>query len=87
MFTPKIGEDLLNLTGIFFQAKPPTSQVYVGITGRTPSGSTNLAGWKMNPDLKMYFLLKIVIFHCYVSLPEGIWKKNPRNLQIPESKN
>ena len=24
----------------------------------------------MNP-LKMYFLLKMVIFHCYVSLPEG----------------
>ena len=26
--------------------------------------------WKMDP-LKMYFLLKIGIFHCYVSLPEG----------------
>ncbi len=25
----------------------------------------------MDP-LKMYFLLKIMIFHCYVSLPEGI---------------
>ena len=23
--------------------------------------------------LKVYFLLKIVIFHCYVSLPEGIY--------------
>ena len=23
------------------------------------------------PGLKMYFLLKMVIFHCYVSLPEG----------------
>ncbi len=28
--------------------------------------------WKMHP-LKMYFLLKMVIFHCYVSLPEGSW--------------
>ena len=26
--------------------------------------------WKTH-HLKMYFLLKIVIFHCYVSLPEG----------------
>ena len=26
--------------------------------------------WKMGP-LKMYFLLKMGIFHCYVSLPEG----------------
>ena len=26
--------------------------------------------WKMDP-LKMYFLLKLVIFHCHVSLPEG----------------
>ena len=33
-------------------------------------GSTNIAGWKMDP-LKMYFLLEMVIFHCYVSLPEG----------------
>ena len=23
------------------------------------------------PGLKMYFLLKMGIFHCYVSLPEG----------------
>ncbi len=27
--------------------------------------------WKMDP-LKMYFLLKMGIIHCYVSLPEGI---------------
>ena len=27
--------------------------------------------WKMDP-LKMCFLLKMGIFHCYVSLPEGI---------------
>ena len=33
-------------------------------------GSTNMAGWKMD-HLKMYFLLKMVIFHCYVSLLEG----------------
>ena len=26
------------------------------------------------PGLKMYFLLKMGIFHCYVSLPEGIFK-------------
>ena len=29
----------------------------------------------MDP-LKMYVLLKMVVFHCYVSLPEGIMKKN-----------
>ena len=23
------------------------------------------------PGLKMYFVLNMVIFHCYVSLPEG----------------
>ena len=28
--------------------------------------------WKMDP-LKMCFLLKMVIFHCYVSLPEGVY--------------
>ena len=26
--------------------------------------------WKMDP-LKMYLLLKLVVFHCYASLPEG----------------
>ena len=31
---------------------------------------TNIAGWKMHP-LKMYFLFKMVIFHCYVRLPKG----------------
>ena len=31
---------------------------------------TNVAGWKMDP-LKMYFLLKMVTFHRYVSLLEG----------------
>ena len=30
----------------------------------------------MNP-LKMYFLLKMVIFHCYVSLPEGKFLEIP----------
>ena len=25
-------------------------------------------------SLKMYFLLKMGIFHCYVSLPEGIYE-------------
>ena len=29
----------------------------------------------MDP-LKMYFLLRIVIFHCYVSLPEGTQKND-----------
>ena len=33
-------------------------------------GSSNIAGWKMDP-LKMYFLLNMGIFHCYVRLPEG----------------
>ena len=26
------------------------------------------------PEMKMYFLLKLVIFHCHVSLPEGTSK-------------
>ena len=30
-----------------------------------------MAGWKMDL-LKMYFLLKMVIFYCHVSLLEGI---------------
>ena len=25
----------------------------------------------------MYFLLKVVVFHCYVSCPEGTFKKTP----------
>ena len=38
------------------------------------------------PGMKMYFLLKMGIFHCYVSLPEGtsVYKGNfgeiPRKL-------
>ena len=36
-----------------------------------PSGKLTWQ-WKMNL-LKMYSLLKIVIFHCYVSLPEYIY--------------
>ena len=29
--------------------------------------------WQQKMDLvKMYLLLKMVMFHCYVSLPEGI---------------
>ena len=38
------------------------------------SGSTNIASWKMD-HMKMYFLLKMGIFHCNVSLPEG--NRNP----------
>ena len=30
---------------------------------------TNIAGWEIH-HLKMYLLLKMVVFHCYVSLPE-----------------
>ena len=37
----------------------------------------------MDP-LKMYFLLKMVIFHCYVSLPEGMSVVKVE--QIPSSK-
>ena len=32
--------------------------------------------WKMDP-LKMYFLLNIGIFHCYVSLPDSNWNDPP----------
>ena len=32
---------------------------------------TNIAIEK-GPGMKMYVLLKMVIFHCHVSLPEGI---------------
>ena len=38
------------------------------------------------PEMKKYFLLKIEIFRCYVSLPEGIPKeRSPRPLEIPPS--
>ena len=30
--------------------------------------------WNFGPGLKMYFLLKMGIFHCYVSLLEGSLK-------------
>ncbi len=33
----------------------------------------NQHSWlELGPELKMYFLLKMVIFYCHVSLPEGI---------------
>ena len=43
----------------------------------------------MDP-LKMYFLLKMGIFHCYVSLPEGMYRYvcmtyvnvNPVHIQV-----
>ena len=35
--------------------------------GRNP---TAVYGWKIEP-WKMYFLLNMGIFHCYVSLPKG----------------
>ncbi len=34
--------------------------------------------WKMDP-LKMYFLLNMGVFYCYVSLPEGTWRTIPDN--------
>ena len=36
----------------------------------THSGKVDIAMEK-GPGLKMYSVLKMVIFHCYVSLPEG----------------
>ena len=38
--------------------------------------STNMA-MENGPGLKMYFLLKMEIFHCYVSLPEAIMRSMP----------
>ena len=35
--------------------------------GRTP-GLTNMGGWKMDPEVKMYLLSKMVIFNCHVCL-------------------
>jgi len=36
--------------------------------------STNIAGWKMDPKLKMYFLLKMGIFQpAMLVLPKGIY--------------
>ena len=37
------------------------------------------------PEMKMYFLLKIEIFRCYLSLPEGIPKEllSPRPVDLP----
>ena len=37
--------------------------------GTVPSGKLTRQ-WKMDP-LKMHFLLKMEIFNCYVSSPEG----------------
>ena len=46
----------------------------VRINGLFHLHSCNLTQqWKMGP-LKMYFLLQMVICHCYVSLPEGAYK-------------
>ena len=36
---------------------------------KTTLGQSNIE-WKMDP-LKLYFLLNMRIFHCYVTLPEG----------------
>ena len=33
--------------------------------------------------MKMYFLLKIVIFHCPVSLPEGNIQIQVSNMRVP----
>ena len=33
----------------------------------------------MDP-FKMYFLLKMMIFHCYVCLPEGTWDTSSKML-------
>ena len=33
--------------------------------GKNTPGATNIAGWNMDPEMKMYFLLKMVIFHSY----------------------
>ena len=47
-----------------------------GFPIRYPPGSTNIAGWKMDP-LKMYFLLNMADFPAsYVSLPEGSDSRN-----------
>ena len=43
--------------------------IFGGLNGNIHSGKLTLQ-CKMDP-LKMYFLLKMGIFHCYVSLPEG----------------
>ena len=32
---------------------------------------TNIAGWENPPFESMYLLCKMVVSHCYVSLPEG----------------
>ena len=51
----------------------PTTKVFLETFNLWPiytPGSSNIGGWKMDL-LRMYFLSKIGIFHCYVSLPEG----------------
>ena len=40
--------------------------------------------WKMDP-LKMYVLLKMVIFHCYVSSPEGKHELNKKGRSTANS--
>ena len=39
------------------------------VVGGSPLSCSKLT-WQMDL-VKMYLLLKMVIFHCYVSLPEG----------------
>ena len=36
---------------------------------------------KNGPGLKMYFLLNMGIFYCYVSLPEGIFPGIPTTIK------
>ena len=53
------------------EVKEPGAGGHPNKTGTIKLPSSNLTWqWKMDP-LKMYFLLKMRIFHCYVSLPEG----------------
>ena len=46
-----------------------TDNIYIYIAGGIPSGKLTWQ-WKMD-HFKMYFLFKMVIFHCHISLLEG----------------
>ena len=67
-YLPNIWGDCF-LVGSLMGAQLGTDRPHLPYMMDIPSGKLTWQ-FKMDP-LKMYFLLKIWIFHCYVSLPEG----------------
>ena len=49
------------------------------------SSKPTLTIQKNGPEMKMYFLLKIGKFHCYVTLPKGIFLYQFANLSLRQA--